>query len=328
MIVKQPMPSDLKKILPQVREQVVLAPFTSFGIGGPARYFLVAKTATDVIAGIEAAKQSHHQFFLLGGGTNLLVSDQGFPGLVIKMELDQLAFDHARASVGSGVLLQTLIDQGIERGLAGLELMSGVGGTVGGAVRGNAGAFGQTIGGCIITVSAYVAGRTQVFTRAECQFRYRHSIFKTAQAVVLSAELELLPGDRAALRKQADVIIQTRQARYNVNWQCAGCVFKNIDLKSTPVNQSKIMKQLDVSEAEYRKVTQYGKLPVSFITDRLGLKGQQIGGAKIADEHGAFILNIGQATAEDVIMLMSIIKTKVRNILGIQLEPEIELVGF
>lgn len=313
---------------PGMKKNISLAPYTSFRIGGPARYFFAAKTDEDVGRALSLARSEHVPIFILGGGTNILVSDKGFSGLVIQLQNEYIRFEGNVVSTGSGTSLQKLIDSAIGHSLAGIESLSGIGGTVGGAVRGNAGAFGQTIGERVQSVNAFHDSEIRPYTREECQFRYRESIFKKNHSVILSAAFMLFPGKREELRAMADEIIQKRQERYNSQWQCAGCVFKNIDLGEIQVDKKRMLRALDITEKEYDEATKYGKLPVSFITDRLGLKGKGVGGAKIAEEHGAFIINTGGATAEDVVMLMAIVKTKVRNLLGIQLEAEIELVGF
>lgn len=318
----------MKNYLSNMKRNIILAPYTSFHIGGPAKYFLRARSENEIEEAFSWAKKKGIEVFILGGGTNLLISDKGVKGLVIKMDNTFLQFEKDRAVSGAGISLQKLIDQSIRRGLSGLETLSGIGGTLGGAVRGNAGAFGQNIGERVISVKAIINGDIKKFSRNKCIFQYRGSIFKKTKAIILSVHLQFIAGDPKKLRQKADEIIQTRNSRYNVNWQCAGCVFKNVDLRETKVDRKKIIKALDTEEKEYDTVTKYGKLPVSFITDKLGLKGKKIGGAKIAEEHGAFILNNGGAKAEDVIMLMSLIKQKVRDELAIELEPEIELVGF
>ena len=146
--------------------------------------------------------------------------------------------------------------------------------------------------------------------------------------VVLSATMQLRPGDVAKERAQVDAYNQRRADTQPLELPNAGCVFKNIDLSVVEVNKDKVKRGLDISEEEFQTATKFKKLPVSFIVDKLGLKGKQIGGAQVSEKHGAFIVNAGDATAEDVITLMSDIKMRVRNQLGIQLQEEIQYVGF
>ncbi len=309
-------------------ENVSLAPYTSFHIGGPAKYFVQVKTDEEIAVALDRAKKLKVAYFILGGGTNLLISDKGFDGLVIRMSNSYELFDGVHAKCGAGCSLQKFIDESVALGLAGLESMAGIGGTVGGAIRGNAGAFGQSIEGVIKKVYAIVGGAIKEFSHKDCGFKYRDSVFKREKLVITSAEFQFARGDASLLKARVKEIITMRNSRYNEDWQCAGCVFKNVDLQTVQVDEKKVIKALDITEEEYKEATKHKKLPVSFIVDKLGLKGKKMGGAQIAQEHGAFIINAGGAKAEDVVMLMSYVTTKVRNLLGIQLEPEIELVGL
>jgi len=310
------------------RENVSLARYTSFNIGGPAKYFVEVKTDQEIARALDGAQQMKIPYFILGGGTNLLISDKGFEGLVIRISNGYSSFDGVSGKCGAGISLQKFVDDSASRGFSGLESMAGIGGTVGGAIRGNAGAFGQSIEGVIKKVYAIVGGAIKEFSHDECEFKYRDSVFKREKIIITSAEFEFKEGDAKHLQARVQEIISIRNTRYNEDWQCAGCVFKNVDLQTVKVDEKKVIKALDITEEEYREATKHKKLPVSFIVDKLGLKGKKMGGAQIAQEHGAFIINIGGAKAEDVVMLMLYIKTKARNLLGIQLEPEIELIGF
>lgn len=311
-----------------MKENILLAPYTSFGIGGAAKYFLEAKSEKEIKDGLAWAKRNNIQVFVLGGGTNILVSDNGFDGVVIKLENSLLQFSGSQAFCGAGVLLEQLVRKCIERGLGGVEYLSGIGGTVGGAVRGNAGAFGQTIGEAVKEVKAFLNGEIKSFSHEDSAFQYRQSIFKEIPSVISSITFEFHPAKKEELKKKSQEVIAKRNSRYNIHWQCAGCIFKNIDLREITIDKERVLKALDITEKEYSEVTKFQKLPVSFIVDKLGLKGKKIGGAKIAEEHGAFIINAGGAKAEDIVALMSLIKLKVRNALGIQLEEEVQLVGF
>ena len=146
--------------------------------------------------------------------------------------------------------------------------------------------------------------------------------------VVLSVALRLCTGDAIKERVQVDAYNQRRRDTQPLELPNAGCVFKNVDLSLVAIDRAKVMRGLDVSEAEFAEATKFKKIPVSFIIDKLGLKGKQIGGAQVSEKHGAFIVNAGNARAEDVVMLMSDLKMRVRNELGIQLQEEIQYVGF
>jgi len=318
----------LRDKLHNIQENYPLAEFTTYHIGGPAKYFFDAVTDEDVVMAVQAAKEAKMQYFILGGGTNILVSDAGFDGLVIRMNNAVIDIQGTKVRCGAGTLLPDFVQATIERSLSGLELLSGIGGTVGGAIRGNAGAFGKSIGDCVTRVWAFENGAKREFSKQECGFEYRTSVFKRKNILVISAELELEKGNGNELARLSRETVQKREKRYDPRWKSAGCVFKNIDLSLVKIDEDRVMRALDVTEGEYREATKHGKLPVSFIVDKLGLKGKKIGGAQVANEHGAFILNVNNATSDHVIQLISYIKMMVRDKLGIQLEEEIQLVGF
>ena len=213
--------------------------------------------------------------------------------------------------------------------MVGWAWAAGLPGTIGGAIRGNAGAYGEAMSNVVTQATVYHRGAIKTLTPPALVFSYRHSMLKTDPTmVVLSATMQLRPGDVAKERAQVDAYNQRRADPQPLELPNAGCVFKNIDLSVVEVNKDKVKRGLDISEEEFQTATKFKKLPVSFIVDKLGLKGKQIGGAQVSEKHGAFIVNAGDATDEDVITLMSDIKMRVRNQLGIQLQEEIQYVGF
>jgi UDP-N-acetylmuramate dehydrogenase len=288
-----------------IQEQVLLAPYTTFKIGGPARYFVVAKTVADVAEAITFAKQKQVKWFVLGGGSDVLVSDAGFNGLVIKSELTDIAFDSekGRVTAGSGVRLSRMITQAAQQGLSGLEFAIGVPASVGGAVWANLGARGKETQEVFVEATVLDAdGNQHLITREQGKFGYRESIFKHEQYIILEATFQLQHEDPETIKKRVQELSALRKETQDLAAKCAGCVFRN------PKNQT------DVAAAK--------------LIDDLGLKGLTIGGAQVSPIHANFIINTGNATAEDVIILISLIKQKVRDNKGVQLMEEIEYVGF
>jgi len=317
-----------EKLGPEVKEKETLANHVTFRIGGPARYFYEAKTKADLVKALKTAEEFGVNYFLLGGGSNLLVSDKGFDGLVIKPLIKDFKIDGERVYAEAGVSVQYLLAATLEAGLVGFAWVAGLPGTIGGAVYGNAGAYGEDISGVIESVEIYQAGLVRTYSRAEMKFSYRHSIVKETKAVILSLVIKLKKGDVKKEREQIKIYTQKRCRTQPLDLPSAGCTFKNVDLTEIQIDPEKVRKALDLSESEYQAATKYNKLPISFIFDRLGLKGKKIGGAQVSEKHGAFIVNAGGATAEHVVMLISDLKMRVRNELGIQLQEEIQYVGF
>ena len=324
------MPNSLKQKLGRaLKQNEPLASHVMFNIGGPAAYFYIAKTSEELITALKTAEASKVAYFILGAGSNILVSDQGFNGLVIKPENRAFEIKGETVYAESGAIITEVLEATLKAGLVGWAWAAGLPGTIGGAIRGNAGAYGEAMSNVVTQATVYHRGAIKTLTPPALVFSYRHSMLKTDPTmVVLSATMQLRPGDVAKERAQVDAYNQRRADTQPIELPNAGCVFKNIDLSVVEVNKDKVKRGLDISEEEFQTATKFKKLPVSFIVDKLGLKGKQIGGAQVSEKHGAFIVNAGDATAEDVITLMSDIKMRARNQLGIQLQEEIQLVGF
>jgi UDP-N-acetylmuramate dehydrogenase len=291
--------------IPGLQENVSLARYTTFKIGGPARYFLIATTTEQMVSAVQEANAAGVKWMVLGGGSDILVADKGYDGLVIKTELRDIDIDADSGQVraGSGMLINAFIQQSAKRGLAGMEFAIGVPATIGGAVWANLGARGsETAEYMIETTVLDASGKKQVLTNEECAFAYRDSIFKTEDYVILDALFQLKKGDPSDIRARILELSKKRKAQQDIGMQCAGCIFQN------PTDQT------DIAAAQ--------------LIDELGLKGKQIGGAKVSDVHANFIINTGDATADDVVQLISYIKQQVRDKKGVQLMEEVEYIGF
>lgn len=303
-----------------IQNNIPLAPYTTFKIGGPAEYFVLAKTSEEVQEAIAWAQASKQDVFVFGGGSNLLISDQGIKGLVIKLDLQDLEFDGDVVRIGSGVNLAYLLNQALEHGLIGLEFAAGIPGTVGGAVRGNAGTYGLAMGD-VVTNIKYLDEKHlfQTMTNLEAEFAYRHSIFKNKNYLILETEIKLNKGDVLEAKKLVAQRLQYRKET-QPNEPSAGCIFKNITFTDSETES------LRSQGIEVDKFLEHHKIPAAYLIDHAGLKGKTIGGAQVSKKHANYIINTGQAKAEDVVILTSLIKQQVRDKYHIQLTEEVQFI--
>jgi UDP-N-acetylmuramate dehydrogenase len=306
-----------------IQENVSLAPLNSFRIGGLASFYVEVSNVEELKEAVQFAKEKDIDFFVLGGGTNLLMSDKGFVGIVIRIKLNETKFDENVLEVGAGVPLIKAVNVAAEKGLLGMESLAGIPGTVGGAVRGNAGAFGCEICTVVDKVTAFDCQKleTVCFGGAECAFDYRTSIFKSKKdLIVVSVSFALEPGRGEEIQKKVKDTITKRVSTGLHGVKSAGSFFMN------PFVQSE--KILADFEKDNGSPSRNGKVPAGWIIDQAGLRGKKIGGAGISELHANYIVNNGDAKAEDVIILESYIKQQVRDKFGVQLESEVNHVGF
>ena len=307
----------------EIKENISLAPFTSFRIGGDAKFYAEVFSVEELKEALEFAKDKKIDFYILGGGTNLLVSDDGFDGLIIKIKMNEISIDGEMIEVQAGVPLIKIVNTTSGQGLSGLEKLAGIPGTVGGAVRGNAGAFSVEIKSCIKTVTAYDTEKMELvsFENEQCNFAYRTSIFKeNKNLIVISTTLALQKGDIAEVQKIVTETIMTRSARGLNGTKSAGSYFMN-----PVVENEKLCQEF---EKEKGVPVRNKTLPAGWVIEQAGLLGKQIGGAQVSEKHANYIINAGEATASDVIMLVSFVKQQVRDQFGIQLTEEVNYLGF
>ena len=307
-----------------IQENFPLAPLTTFKIGGNAKAYVQVESASEVVEAIEYAKHHEMSAFLLGGGSNVLFSDTGFPGLVIHLVSTAIEISHQKLTASSGANLLDVVLALEEVGLAGMERLSGIPGTLGGAVRGNAGAFGAEISDFIKVVVAVNlrTGILKSFTKEECHFSYRDSYFKKEKDwAIVTAEFYLTqsaPTEHlATIRKETMAL---RESKHPQDAWCAGSFFMN------PLVHKQAL--LDEFMEDKGFPSKDGKLPAGWLIDHVGLRGKKIGGAQVSLHHPNYIVNTGKATASDVVMLSSLVKTRVRDELGVRLQEEVQMVGF
>jgi UDP-N-acetylmuramate dehydrogenase len=291
-----------------LQQNVSLARYTSARVGGNAEAFLIVHSALELQTAVELAYAQRIPYFILGGGSNILISDQGIKGLVILNKAREVRFRHSGLGVvctaESGMNFSSLTRQCIAKGLGGLEWAVGIPGTVGGAVVGNAGAHGEEICDTLLAATVWEPGHgVRVFTNEEMKYGYRDSILKKDQSkartrrVVLSAELQLTPQQVEVLVARADGFTARRKQSQPAG-ASMGSMFKN------PEN-----------------------FYAGYLIDSAGLRGFQIGNARISEKHANFFVNEGEATAEDVRLLIAEAWNTVRDQFGVEMDLEVELVG-
>jgi UDP-N-acetylmuramate dehydrogenase len=255
----------------------------------------------------------------IGGGTNLVASDLGVRGLVLRFRGESLRAAGYRVTAGAGAELRSLVDFTVERGLRGLETLAGIPGWTGAAVYGNAGAYGHSISEGVAAVRFFDGAQVRELARAECQFAYRESVFKRHREwIVFSVELELEPGDRGELRRTADGIVKTRNEKFPSTMQCAGSVFKNLLLGDLAPAVAAELPPDAVRE---------GKVPAAWFLDAVGARGLERGDIRVADYHANLIYNAGHGTAADFRSLVRDLKARVRARFGFDLEEEVQYIG-
>jgi len=296
-----------------------LSRYTRFGIGGPADLYAETADAEAFVAALSAARASGLATMVIGGGTNLIVSDRGFRGIVLRYCAESLRAEGPRVTADAGAPLQTLVDFAIDRGLGGLETLAGIPGSVGAAVYGNAGAYGHSIAERVTAVRFVEGEAIRVFDRAACEFHYRESIFKRHKDwIILSAELLLDAADCAALRKTADGILSVRNEKFPVTMKCAGSIFKNLLWDQLPPAAAAAVPETAVRE---------GKVPAAWFLEQVGAKGMHRGDIRVADYHANLIYNAGAGTAADLCALIQDLKALVLARFGLELEEEVQYVG-
>jgi UDP-N-acetylmuramate dehydrogenase len=287
---------------------VALARYTSARVGGPADMFITVRNAAEMKTAVEMAYTLNIPYIILGGGSNILVADGGFKGLVIFNKARNVSFRNTGYSVvctvESGMNLSSLARQCIAKGLAGLEWAVSVPGTVGGAVVGNSGAHGGDMAGNLLAATVWEPGKgVRIYSNEEFEYGYRDSILKQEQEkdeprrVILSAELELKPESVEVLMGRADGFVAHRK-QSQPGGASMGSMFKN-------------------PEHYY----------AGYLIEAAGLKGYRSGGAKISEKHANFFVNDQEATAEDIRSLIAEAWNTVREQFGVELELEVELVG-
>ncbi len=297
-----------------------LSRYTRFAIGGPADIYAETASAEAFIAALQVARESGQNFVVIGGGTNLIVSDEGFRGIVLRFIAQRILAAANRVVADGGAVLQDLVDFTVDRGLKGLETLAGIPGSVGAAIYGNAGAYGHSISERVRSVRFYDGRDVRVFDQEACEFQYRESIFKRHKDwIVFSTELVLETADAAELRKVADDIVKVRNEKFPVTMKFAGSIFKNLLLADLPDSAVRRVPE---------RVIREGKVPAAFFLEEVDAKGMTLGDIHVASYHANLIYNAGAGTARDLRSLIAELQARVKEKFGITLEEEVQYVGF
>lgn len=304
----EPMRSKLKDLFGgKIEFDKNLGQFTSYRTGGLAACFIVVRSVQEAASAVKAAISISVPFFLLGGGTNLLISDSGYEGLVIKVEVKGLKLlDDCLIQSGAGDKLSDLVDFATDNSLSGIEFAAGIVGSVGGAIYGNAGAYGGDIGS-IVTELTLVdrTGEIKVVGPEYAKFAYRDSYIKESGDIITMASIRLKAGDPEVIKRRVDEIIAVRQEKLPYDEASAGCFFKNI-----PDPKQK-----------------HGKLAAGKLLEEVGAKEETVGGAAVSPKHANIIINTGNATSKEIKQLADKLKEKVYQKFGIMLEDEVIKLG-
>ena len=303
-----------------ILEGVLLSRYTRFGIGGPAGLYIETPNEASFIAAFEAARAGGHNYTVIGGGTNLIVCDTGFRGVVLRFTGAAIRNSGACVEAGAGAELQHLVDYTVDRGLRGLETMTGIPGSVGAAVYGNAGAYGHSIMERVHQVRFFDGTSVRAIDNAGCEFRYRESIFKRRKEwIIFSTELHMDHAPSEDLRKTADNILAVRNAKYPPTMTCAGSIFKNLLLSELSA---------EVRARIPERVIREGKVPSAYFLEEVGAKGMKCGDIHVADYHANLIYNAGEGTARQLREVIDELKRRVNDRFGLLLEEEVQYVGF
>ncbi|TSC68822.1 MAG: UDP-N-acetylmuramate dehydrogenase [Parcubacteria group bacterium Gr01-1014_66] len=309
-----------------IQEQVALAPYTIYKIGGPARFFVEVATKEEAQEAVAYAATQKIPFFVLGAGSNILIADTGFDGMIIRM-IGRRAYVVGETLIAdAGVMMARASALAAQEGLTGFEWAVGVPGTIGGSVRGNAGCFGGEMQDVVEKVVAIEGelGKIKEFGGSECMFAYRDSVFKHApEWIVAEVTLMLKKGNQEAIRSRMQKIIQERASKQDIGTQCAGCIFKNISWEEIP-NKEKLIADFP----DFAQFIDRMHMPASFLIDQAGLKEERIGSIVISPKHANFFVNEGGGSADDVKKLIACVKEEVKKKFQVSIKEEIQYVGF
>lgn len=309
-----------------IKKDENLSKYTTFHIGGAAKYFIVVKNIEEIKEALAWAADNGQKYFILGGGSNLLFSDAGYDGLVIKIAFTEIEINGEEMIAGAGAPLFLAVKKAAEAGLAGLESLAGIPGTVGGAAANNAGAYGKSMSD-VITKAEILLPPSTIETKDKSWFEYEYRASRLkywadgGKPVILRVWLSLQKTEKDLIDQKISETMAARNGKEPKGF-CAGCAFKNI--KGEAVKE--LLEKINFSPEEKNLFASRHAIPAAWFIERAELKGKKIGGAYIPPEHANYIINDGTAKAEDVIMIISFIKQQVRDKFGVQLKEEIEIV--
>lgn len=305
----------------KIQENIPLALHSNLKIGGSAKYFALSHSVLDLKEILSEGKNLTSRFFIFGQGTNILFSDLGFDGLVIKVDIKGIVERDGLIRVGAGVLMSELLEFCITNSLSGLEWAGGLPGTVGGAVRGNAGAYNGEMKDKIVEVESIAINSLNILKRNidECQFGYRASIFKKdleGKEIITYATFKLEKGEKSEIKELIEDKINKRKLRHPLEYPNLGSTFQNVPVEKFSTAQ---IEELSV----YIKNDPFPVIPAAKLNFLAGFSGKRVGNVQLSQKHTNFIINRGGGTAVEVKKLIGLIKTKVKKLYSVDLEEEI-----
>jgi len=272
---------------------------TSFKIGGNADLFVKAYCVEDIKSVLKISKENNIPLFILGNGTNILVKDEGYRGIILQVKLENINIDGIKVTAQSGVKNAILSKKILDNSLKGFEFASGIPGTIGGAIKMNAGAYGSEMKDIVEEVTYMdFDGNVHTISNAECEFSYRHSRFFNEKAIILETTLKLENGNKEEIQEKVTELAKQRKEKQPLEYPNAGSTFKRGENYIT-----------------------------AKLIDDCGLKGYTMGGAQVSEKHAGFIINKNKATSKDVLDLIEHVKTKVKEKTGEDIKLEIEVLG-
>lgn len=304
----------------RAQKNIILSEFTTSGVGGPAKYFYKADSVDKLIEAVNWAGSKKLPFFILGGGSNVIFADKGFPGLVIKNDIKGIVGFRQIIKVGTGTLLSKLISFTVSEHLSGLEKLAGIPGTVGGAVFGNAGAYGEAAGDRITKVICFDPKQNKIvsLTKKQCKFDYRSSAFKTNNLLILEVHFKLTK-KTGNLSMEVKEILKKRGEKNFWQDKNPGSFFKNIPVEKISPETLKLIPKDKII---------HGKVTAGYLLESINAKGKKVGNIAVSADHANLLVNIGEGKAEDFYNLAKILISGVKDKFGIILEPEVQLINF
>lgn len=299
-------PAWTAELADRLRADVPLGQFTTLKIGGPADWYFPAFSIDELARALTVARDNQVMYTLLGDGSNVLISDLGVRGLVIHNRADHIERRGDSLYCEAGALLSALVDRSRDESLTGMEFASGIYGSVGGAIFGNAGAYGKSIADVLTDVEVLTRDGERIhLPPARMEFTYRQSGCTRNGWIVLACEVALQRGDQEAIAAEIERIISVRATKLPATLPSAGSYFKNIEDPSA----------------------EFGKVPAGKLLEAVGAKSLRVGDAGVYEKHANVIVNLGNATAHDVLALAELMKAKVRDAYGIELHNEVRFMG-
>lgn len=312
--------------IPSATENEPMAKHTSFRVGGPSRLYVVAPSSDAILQAVQAAVRLGIPWHVYGGGSNMLVSDDGYEGVMIQAANRGLTIDGDLVTAEAGAITALVARKTVEAGLKGFEWAIGVPGTIGGAVFGDAGCYGGEMRDVVESVDAFRFrdGQRVRLTNPECRFGYRTSLFKHEPHLIFGCTIRLAKNaDIDASKARMQEIMAMRKEKQPLEASSAGCVFKNFEF--TDEKELEILRrELEVPQSMIDK----RQISVGWLVEQAGLMGKSVGDVEVSKKHGNFFINKGKARAQDILALISLVKMKIRDELGIELQEEVQYVGF